>query len=357
VEFANIIFVVTDDCNYNCSYCPQVKKNKHLDFGDIDKAIDFFCPYLAEKSHISFYGGEPLLAFDRIKFTVEKATDITKKQPIAFEYSLSTNGSLLNDEIVQFLDEYKFFVVLSFDGFAQEKSRKEASYEDTILLIKNLLRQKNIKLMINSVFEPDTVGLLSKSMQMIADMSVPEIRFNLAAGGEWKKSSIHTFREEMKSLRSFTKIFYKKEGIIPIDNFRREKRSGIFCCTGGEDRIALTPEGSLWGCHLFWDYFKGKDHTAEYQKYCFGDIDSFIKEYSTIYPNIIRNYSALNQLNFRSPKLDCYFCPNLEDCGVCPVSAAFSSQKMGEIPLWTCETKKIILRERALLWNELDSTG
>jgi len=72
MEISNLAFIVTDDCNYNCSYCPQKKEKKTITFETIKATVDFFYPFLksSDKIRIGFYGGEPLLAFDKIKYTV-----------------------------------------------------------------------------------------------------------------------------------------------------------------------------------------------------------------------------------------------------------------------------------------------
>ena len=72
MELSNLTFIVTDDCNYNCSYCPQKKGKKTITHEIIESAVDFFYPFLksSDKNRIGFYGGEPLLAFDKIKYAV-----------------------------------------------------------------------------------------------------------------------------------------------------------------------------------------------------------------------------------------------------------------------------------------------
>ena len=73
MEISNLTFIVTNDCNLNCSYCFQKKEKKTMDNNTIKTAVDFFYPFLKsdDKIYISFYGGEPLLAYDKIKYTLQ----------------------------------------------------------------------------------------------------------------------------------------------------------------------------------------------------------------------------------------------------------------------------------------------
>jgi uncharacterized protein len=70
MKFSNLAFIVTDDCNFNCSYCLPKKEKKYMKRSTIEKAVTFFYPFLQENAYIVFYGGEPLLAFDQIRHAV-----------------------------------------------------------------------------------------------------------------------------------------------------------------------------------------------------------------------------------------------------------------------------------------------
>jgi radical SAM protein with 4Fe4S-binding SPASM domain len=159
----------------------------------------------------------------------------------------------------------------------------------------------------------------------------------------------------MESLKEFFLSFYKRTETIPLSSFKRNFRKGIFVCTAGKNRMTLAPDGKLWGCHLFREYFKGKEGTPEYNKYCFGELDSFIEDYERIYPEVLANYSNLRMDNFYTDDSSCLQCPELEECGICPMDAALSSSVIGKIPCWTCEIKKIFRREKKLFWRELDT--
>ncbi len=125
----HIILNVTENCNFRCNYCPYTihedgvreHNNRYMDWDTAKYAIDDFldhCGVTPDEPEISptvgFYGGEPLLAFPMVKRIVNYAQKEKKRKKINF--TLTTNGYLLNKEIADFLASNNFFVNISLDG-------------------------------------------------------------------------------------------------------------------------------------------------------------------------------------------------------------------------------------------------
>jgi uncharacterized protein len=138
MEISNLTFIVTDDCNFNCSYCFQKKEKKTINNATIKTAVDFFYPFLKGNDHIyiGFYGGEPLLAYEKIKYATILLLEKNKAGNKKIKFSVTTNGSLLTDEILDFFNRHQFIVMLSFDGLAQDKGRKKGTLEQTLGVMK-----------------------------------------------------------------------------------------------------------------------------------------------------------------------------------------------------------------------------
>jgi hypothetical protein len=139
---------------------------------------------------------------------------------------------------------------------------------------------------------------------------------------------------------------FKRKSNIPVANFREEPDTGIFYCAAGKDRLAITPDEEIWGCFLFPDYFKGKEHSLEYQNFYFGTLDDFIENHKSIYPRILSNYARLSMDNFSASRLECFLCPELENCAVCPINASFSGNALGKIPSYLCKIQKIRIKQK-----------
>lgn len=355
MEFSSFTFILTEKCNFSCSYCYQKRGEKTVDVSTAENAIDFFLPYLTEQCHISFTGGEPFLAFEQIREVVDHIQLKNRTLNKEISYYITTNGSLINDDILKFLNQHEFSLLLSFDGVAQDISRKRGSYKQAVSVIEKILESPHINLETNSVFTPVTVGYFSKSIQFLMELGVPNINLALSKIPPWNSPSLFRFGKELTTLKRFILPFYRRTGAIPLSSFRRNFRKGIFACVAGKNRMTLAADGRLWGCHLFPEYLKEKERTPEYHKYCFGNLDSFIEDHERIYPEVLVNYSNLRMDYFYTDDNLCKKCPELEECWACPVDAAFSSSIIGKIPGWTCKIKKTFRKEKELFWKELET--
>jgi sulfatase maturation enzyme AslB (radical SAM superfamily) len=353
MEFSTFTLNVTEECNFSCSYCFQKKGKGNIDVSIVEKALDFFLPLLAEECHINFYGGEPLLAFDQIRHAVSTILEKNKRLKKHVQFSMTTNGSLINDEILEFLNKHKFLLTVSFDGLAQDISKKKGSFEHIVSIIKELLKYPDIDLETNSVFTPETIGYLTKSLQFIGELGVPNVDFSINKMIPWDSSSLLRFKEELTSMREFLLSFYQREGMIPLVEFREDIKKDIFCCFAGRDRMAITPDGKLWGCCLLPDFLMKAEQSEKYARYCFGDLDSFTENYEKMYPEILSNFSNLRTDHFFTPDSSCILCDELEECGVCPLDTVRSGSITKEIPSWVCEIKRILRKEKKLFRKEL----
>jgi sulfatase maturation enzyme AslB (radical SAM superfamily) len=269
---------------------------------------------------------------------LENKNPKSKKRAV---YTITTNGSLLTKEIIQFLDRHRFLVTLSFDGLAQEITRGKATQKNIVKAIETMLRYPAISLETNSVFAPRTVGYLSKSIKFILDLGVQSANFSLSATDFWDQASLLKFKDEISKLREIALSIKKSGGSIPIKMFSEEKEKGIFYCAAGKDRLAITTEGQVWGCYLFADYFRKKRKASEFHKYYFGTLDDLIAKGRIAYSKTISNYSWLSMDNFKTEETDCFLCPELEYCQICPISAALSGLPLGRIPSHLCKIQRI----------------
>lgn len=346
---------VTDDCNFNCSYCYQKKDKTYLDITTAKNAVDFFLPFFTQECFINFYGGEPLLAFEQIKEIVSYIQHRNRSSKKKIEYSITSNGSHINKGVLQFLNQNKFNFLLSFDGLAQDVARKKGSFDHTCSSLEKLLECPDIDLETNSVFTSKTVGYLSRSIQFIVESGVPTVNLSLSNLPSWDKSALSRLKEEMSSLREYSLSFYRRTGDIPVTNLKKNSRKGVFGCFAGKDRMALSPDGSLWGCCFFSDYFRNKEKTKENLMYCFESLDSFVDNHEQVYPKILKNYSNLRMEYFFTSDNFCMLCEEMKDCVVCPVDAAFASSIIGKIPYWICQVRRILREEKLNFLRDLES--
>jgi uncharacterized protein len=352
MEIYSFALFMTDDCNFNCDYCYQEKGNTSIEIGTIKKAIDFFFPFLKRKCYINFYGGEPLLALDQILFALDYFQFMNRTQKKDIIFSMTTNGSLMSDKVIDILSLNKFSLLLSFDGTVQEVSRKKGSSDKIAAILEKSMHYPRIDLETNSVFTPRTIKNLSDSIISIVKMGVPNISLALSQTALWDFSSLSQLKIELEVLAKFLICYAERNGHIPVVNFRRENTKGVFSCNAAKDRLAMTADGMLWGCHLFADVYKGKAEGEESAKFCFGNLDSFLKNHEDTYAKISANYADLRMDRFYTANTRCIDCSELEECRVCPMENRMKGPDLKEIPVWACDQKKIIREIRKKFWNE-----
>jgi uncharacterized protein len=130
-----ITLQVTQQCNLRCDYCVysggyenRTHSKKRMDFDMAKKCIDFYIEHSIDSDMIivGFYGGEPLIEFELIKKCVLYVERISEGKKLLF--TITSNGTLLNEEIIQFMEEHGILLRVSLDGpkDIHDKSRKFA---------------------------------------------------------------------------------------------------------------------------------------------------------------------------------------------------------------------------------------
>jgi uncharacterized protein len=150
-RLSHAVISLTDNCNLRCKYCgyqdTRYKKSnslKNMDEITLKSVLDFIISHSVDSydTTITFYGGEPLLSFDLIKFTIEYLEDKNYRGH-KYNYHMTTNGTLLDLEVIDYLASKDVKCAISLDGpvFINDRYRvyKEdnPSYAD---VIKNLKR-------------------------------------------------------------------------------------------------------------------------------------------------------------------------------------------------------------------------
>jgi radical SAM protein with 4Fe4S-binding SPASM domain len=342
MRFRSLSLVITDDCNFDCSYCYKTKGEAYMPLGTAEKAVAFLLPYCDDESYLIFYGGEPLLAFDLIKDVVSFAERKSRSHHKTVRYSLTTNGVLLSEAMVEFFALHEFLVVLSFDGLAQEVHRQKGTLPKMQSVVERLKLHPRIRLEVNSVFTPVSVYRMADSIRHLIDLGIPKIRYSLSVKSPWNEVSLRRLESELGFLVEILAEEHARTDRVPVENLTQRLRGpGVFRCSGSKDRLALTPEGQVWGCDLFAEHFKRVENPSILKDYHFGNIDDFIDRHAVIYPEKAPLYGQLRTDNFYTASTECFICEYLPECGICPMEAAFSGLPLGEVPSYLCRIQRI----------------
>jgi hypothetical protein len=237
---------------------------------------------------------------------------------------------------------------LSFDGLAQDLQRKKGTFDFITSVIPLILARPRIAFELNCVFTSETVGYLADSVRFIIQLGVRKFDVNFAHKPPWTPISFLRLEEELSLIGDYFLCRYETLTDIPWPGFYQEPDRGISRCSAGLNQIALSAQGELWGCALFPHYFAKKSGTADYSKYCFGDVDSFMKDPQRIYARKIANYSKLSMDHFSTSDRSCLICGEIQQCWVCPIAAALTTGEIGKISSLSCQGAKILRKEKQL---------
>ncbi|MBQ7302265.1 MAG: thioether cross-link-forming SCIFF peptide maturase, partial [Clostridia bacterium] len=126
---------IAHTCNLNCAYCFASQGKYHgeralMSFEVGKRALDFLVEHSGTRRNleVDFFGGEPLMNFDVVKQLVAYARSIEKAAGKNFRFTLTTNGMLIDDDVIDFANREMSNVVLSLDGRKEIHDRYRVDY-------------------------------------------------------------------------------------------------------------------------------------------------------------------------------------------------------------------------------------
>lgn len=266
---------IAHDCNLRCEYCFAAKGDfgqgrKLMTYEIGKKAIDF----LIEKSknrhnlELDFFGGEPLMNMKVVKQIVEYARAQEKIHNKNFRFTITTNGLLLNDDYIDFINKEMSNVVLSIDGRRDinDKLRVRAdgtgSYDAIMPKYKKLVEKRGYDnyyvrgtfTRYNYDFAEDVKHLYEEGFDQISVepvVSDPNLPYAITEEDlprvfqEYEKLAkwLIDLRKNGKHINFFHFMIDLDQGPCAIKRLRG--------CGCGNEYVAVTPEGDIYPCHQF----------------------------------------------------------------------------------------------------------
>lgn len=266
---------IAHDCNLACKYCFAGKGEYHgekalMSFEVGKAALDFLIKNSGTRKNleVDFFGGEPLLNFEVVKKLVAYGREQEKKYGKNFRFTLTTNGILLDDEVMEFANREMSNVVLSLDGRKEVHDRLrttrngKGSYDIILPKFKkmaDLRGQKNYY--IRGTYTHYNTDF-SKDILHMADLGFKEISIEPVVASP---SEPYALTEE-----DVPKLCEQYE-ILAAEMLKRQKNGNGFTffhymidlekgpciikrlsgCGVGTEYLAVTPTGDLYPCHQF----------------------------------------------------------------------------------------------------------
>lgn len=266
---------VAHTCNLNCSYCfasqGKYSGDKAIMSFEVGKrALDFLIANSGERRNleVDFFGGEPLMNWTTVKQLVHYGRAIEKEHGKNFRFTLTTNGVLLNDEIMDFCNREMHNVVLSLDGRKQVHDhfrvdyQGRGSYEKIVPLFKRFVQKRGDQgYYMRGTFTRRNADFLNDILHM-ADLGFTELSMEpVVVEGD----SPSALREEDLP---FLFEQYERLAAVMLERNREGRPFNFYhymldlehgpCiykrisgCGVGTEYMAVTPWGDLYPCHQF----------------------------------------------------------------------------------------------------------
>ncbi len=266
---------IAHDCNLACKYCFAEEGEYHgrrelMSFEVGKKALDFLVANSGNRVNleVDFFGGEPLMNWDVVKQLVEYGRSLEEKNNKKFRFTLTTNGVLLNDEIMEYLNKEMSNVVLSLDGRKEVNDNMrpfrtgKGSYDLIVPKFQKLAESRNqTDYYVRGTFTRDNLDF-SEDVKHFADLGFKQMSIEPVVGPEEDPYSIReedlpVIMEEYDKL-ALEYIKREKEGKgFNFFHFMIDLNQGpcvykrLSGCGSGTEYLAVTPWGDFYPCHQF----------------------------------------------------------------------------------------------------------
>ena len=291
---------LTHRCNLSCKYCyAGRKRGKDMSLATARKIVDFAIDAAPAEQKIGFgfAGGEPLLCFELLTEIVEYIRKQERETGKSTSVSITSNGTLLNEPILDFLRHENIELCVSIDGPAHVHNLNRrykdgrGSFVDVVRNIRLCLEQLDT-LQVNAVYGPGTVDFLAESLLFFIQLGISVIHLN---------PNIRTFYEgyDCSKLRTsymqiadqYIKSYQEGREIAVnlIDSkiiaFLKKGYDAEDKCGMGETEFGFAPSGNIYPC----ERLTGEDDQSPL---CLGNVDTGL--------DLSRRCSLLNQRGNRN---------------------------------------------------------
>ena len=265
---------VTHDCNLACRYCfagqGEYNGDRALMSYEVGKqALDFLVENSGNRRNleVDFFGGEPLMNWEVVKKLVAYGRSIEKEHDKNFRFTLTTNGILLSDEVLEFANKELKNVVLSIDGRKSVNDHMrptvngKGSYDVIMPKFKSFTDKRKGEYFVRGTYTHENLDF-SKDVENLIDEGFTEISMEPVVASPEESYSIK--EEDVDKLCDeydrLAKIIIERVKMgKPVDffHFQIDLEGGpcvykrLAGCGAGTEYLAVTPWGDLYPCHQF----------------------------------------------------------------------------------------------------------
>ncbi len=294
---------IAHDCNLACKYCFAEEGEYHgrralMSFEVGKKALDFLVDNSGNRVNleVDFFGGEPLMNWQVVKDLVAYGRSLEEPNNKKFRFTLTTNGILLNDDIMEFANKEMANIVLSIDGRKEVHDNMrpfrggQGSYDFIVPKFQKVAESRNqTNYYVRGTFTRNNMDF-SQDVMHLADLGFKQISVEPVVAEE--KESYAIKEEDIPALLAeYDKLAQEllkrqKEGNgVNFFHFMIDLQGGpcvakrLSGCGSGTEYLAVTPWGDLYPCHQF----------VGQEEFLMGNVDEGI-----VRPDIVDEFKTCN---------------------------------------------------------------
>jgi uncharacterized protein len=344
---------LTQECNLACSYCYIAKHPVRMTPAtalDIIEQIFAFTP-AGEVIDIGFFGGEPLLQFGLLKEIVTRIRNHPRSPAHPLVFSITTNGTIFDREIAEFLAENEVIFCLSCDGPAavHDRHRRFADGRGSFAAVEKNLRlaqQLLPRVWVNAVYRPETLPQLADVVRYFSGLKVERIYLNPDYAASWTESDSQALapiyaaiaEQYIETLSTgegqYISLIDSKLAAIIKDGYAPHER-----CRMGQQEFAFSASGHIYPCERL--IGAGGDNP-----HCIGHISSGLAK--------VRPCSATASRN--NANSECVDCPLVRYCmNWCGCSNFFSTGRYDYAGPFMCASEKAAIETALQVFQTLEA--
>lgn len=299
---------IAHTCNLSCAYC-FASQGKYsgdralMSFETGKRALDFLIENSGSRRNleVDFFGGEPLMNFDVVKSLVQYARSIEKEHGKNFRFTLTTNGVLIDDDVIEFANREMSNVVLSLDGRKEVHDRYRVDYagngswEKIVPKFQKIVQARGGKnYYMRGTFTHANPDFLEDIKQMLdlgfTELSMEPVVTKKGDPSELTEEDLPIVLEQYEKLAELMLEREKEGRPFTFYHYMIDLSGGpciykrISGCGSGTEYMAVTPWGDLYPCHQFvgdekfklGNIFDGVSNTAVQKE--FADCNVYARE-------------------------------------------------------------------------------
>ncbi len=312
-----LTLMVSQECNLKCKYCygdgGEYCNRGKMDFSTAKKAINYLIKIApTNKIGICFFGGEPLMNLKLIKDVLNYTKELKKTINKQFHFSMTTNGTLVTQEIKNIIKKYRISLTISLDGKREmnDANRYYPNGRGVYNTIKNNIKNLSDDLVVRATLAPPNLNIKESINHLIKDLKINEVAWaeadNLLTEEDFDllKDSYYNLIEELREYILEKRYNEVKKYHMFLNTLKKFSTDGIRIkgCGAGNNMIAIGIDGKVYPCHRF----------VGIEKYVLNDVNN-IKEINNDF------FNNVDLINFR----ECDYCIARNICGGACVNENF----------------------------------